>query len=75
MMPGDLVVVEEDSPSFSQVGNANNWWLGHVVHVTCGARDHQLNSIFQIADIDTGRIRTINSNLVKAILRPKSQDV
>ena len=67
--PGDIVVVEEDSLMVG-AGKAN-WWVGHVMHVVGGARDPRVNSLFQVACVDTGVIRTINADVVKGILRPK----
>ena len=67
--PGDIVVVEEDS-LIAGSGKAD-WWLAHVIHVIGGARDPLVNSLFQVACVDTGIIRTINSDVVKGILRPK----
>ncbi len=69
---GDIVVVEEGSP-VAREGKAD-WWLGHVIHVVRGARDPSAASLFQVACVDTGMIRTINADLVKGILRPKDLD-
>ncbi len=70
--PGDIVVVEE-SPLLAGA-NKVDWWIGHVLYVVGGARDSCVNSLFQVACVDTGVIRTINANLVKGILRPKALD-
>ena len=67
--PGDIVVVEEDSLMVG-AGKAN-WWVGHVMHVVGGARDPRVNSLFQVACVDTGVVRTINADVVKGLLRPK----
>ena len=66
-MPGDLVIVEDENKR-----SGEDWWLGHVIHATCGARNPDLNSLFQVADIDTGFIKMINADLVKGILRPRN---
>ncbi len=63
--PGDIVVVKEDNSH--QVLEEVDWWLGYVIHVTGSARAPDLASIFQVADIDTGLVKTINADLVKAI--------
>ncbi len=68
-MPGDLVIVEGEDKCSSE-----DWWLGHVIHATCGARNSDLNSLFQVADVDSGFIRMINADLVKAILRPRNRN-
>jgi len=66
---GDIVVVEEGS-SGGRV-STTDWWLGHVIHVVGGARDPGSPSLFQVACVDTGMIRTINADLVQGVLRPK----
>ncbi len=66
---GDLVVVEEDSALSKK--NDPDWWLGHVIHIIGGARTPCKNSLFQVANVDTGVIKTINADLVKRILLPK----
>ena len=67
--PGDIVVVAEGS--LMAEGDRADWWVGHVIHVVGGARDSRVNSLFQIACVDTGMIRTINADLVKGILKAK----
>ena len=43
-------------------------WVGQVIHREGGARCNG-NSFFQIADVDSGRIQTVNPNLVTGIVR------
>ena len=69
---GDIIVVEEDSPVIGR--SKSDWWIGHVIHVVGGARDPSTPSLFQVACVDTGMIRTINADLVKGVLRPKDPD-
>ena len=54
---GDLVAVQ---------GRAD-WWMGQVIHAEGGARCNA-NSLFQIACIDSGVIRTVNADAVIDIL-------
>ncbi len=68
--PGDIVVVELESSIDQQ--EVLDFWIGHVIHVVGSARNSAINSLFQIVDFDTGIIKTINADLVKGILRPKS---
>ncbi len=67
---GDLVVVNGDASVFGP--KEADWWLGHVIHVFGSARDSSQNSLFQVVDVDTGVIKTINADLVTGILRPRS---
>lgn len=66
--PGDIVVVEEDLPVIGS--SPADWWVARVIYAVGGARDSQANSLFQVACVDTGMIRTINADLVRGILRP-----
>ena len=67
--PGDIVVVEEGLPVIGS--SPADWWVARVIYAVGGARDSQVNSLFQVACVDTGMIRTINADVVKGILRPK----
>ena len=66
--PGDIVVVEEGLPMIGP--SPADWWVARVIYAVGGARDSQANSLFQVACVDTGMIRTINADLVRGILRP-----
>ena len=56
---GDFVVVREPE---------QDWWVGQVVFCEGGARDPSVNSLFQIADVDSGAIRWVNADCVSDIL-------
>tara|TARA_B100000700_G_scaffold310775_1_gene391755 strand:+ start:213 stop:479 length:267 start_codon:yes stop_codon:yes gene_type:complete len=63
---GDFVVIQEDLP-FPANGKSD-WWVGQILHVVGGSRKSSYNSIFQVANIDTGQIKDINADLVVGIL-------
>jgi hypothetical protein len=54
---GDLVAVQQ----------RGDWWAGEVIHAEGGARCNA-NSLFQIACVDTGVIRTVNANAVVDVI-------
>jgi len=56
---GDLVAVCGDA--------GGDWWLGQVIHAEGGARCNA-NSLFQIACVDSGVIRTVNADAVIDVL-------
>ena len=56
---GDAVLVEPSE---------GGWWVGQVIHCEGGARC-SVNSFFQITDVDSGAVRTVNPNLVTGIVR------
>ena len=58
---GDLVAVQA----------SGDWWVGLVIHAEGGARC-SANSLFQIACVDSGVIRTVNADAVLDILSPRS---
>ena len=62
---GDAVLVEP---------HEGGWWVGQVIHCEGGARC-SANSFFQITDVDTGAVRTVNPNLVTRIVRKGHGDL
>ena len=42
--------------------------MGQVIFCEGGARDPQVNSLFQVADVDTGIIRWINADEVTDVM-------
>ncbi|MBM5790597.1 MAG: DUF3104 domain-containing protein [Cyanobacteria bacterium M_surface_10_m1_298] len=58
---GDLVAVQQ----------RGDWWAGEVIHAEGGARC-KANSLFQIACIDTGVIRTVNANAVVDVIKSRN---
>ena len=60
---GDLVAVQAQA----------DWWVGQVIHAEGGARCNA-NSLFQIACIDSGVIRTVNADAVLDILCSQAQE-
>ena len=67
--PGDIVVIEE---GLSVIGTSpSDWWVARVIHAVGGSRNSHANSLFQVACVDTGIIRTINADLVRGVLRSK----
>ena len=63
--PGDYVLVEDDHQKDST--NQIDSWIGIVISVFGSARQPSINSLFQIANIDTGSIKMINADSVKFI--------
>ena len=63
---GDVVIVQE-----SEGPAADNWWMGEIIHIVSGARSLE-PSLFQVACIDTGVIKTINADQVTKVVRSVS---
>ena len=64
---GDLVAVHANH----NMDASSDWWLGQVIHAEGGARCNA-NSLFQIACVDSGVIRTVNADAVIEILQGRS---
>ena len=60
--PGRFVIVGGEEKQ------KNQWWMGQVIFCEGGARDPKVNSLFQVADVDTGVIRWINADEVNEVL-------
>ena len=59
--PGHFVIVGGDTEK-------DDWWMGQVIFCEGGARDPKVNSLFQVADVDTGVIRWINADEVSNVI-------
>ncbi len=60
---GDVVIVEEN-----QGHTQENWWMGEIIHIVSGARGAE-PSLFQVACIDTGAIKTVNADQVTKVVQ------
>ena len=60
---GDVVIVQE-----SEGPAAEKWWMGEIIHIVPGARSLE-PSLFQVACIDTGVIKTVNADQVTKVVR------
>ena len=56
--PGMTVVVSE----------GDDWWIGDVLYCDGGARDPNVPTLFQIADVDSGVVRWVNADLVSHVV-------
>jgi len=67
LRPGMTVIVRHD-PLLGESSD-QDWWMGLVLHCNGGARDPQVYTLFQIADIDSGVVRWVNADLVTHIVQ------
>ncbi|WP_390127112.1 DUF3104 domain-containing protein [Synechococcus sp. HIMB2401] len=49
------------------VDDGSDWWMADVIWVDCGARNPNVPTLFQVADVDTGVINWVNADLVTHI--------
>tara|TARA_Y100001968_G_C18868966_1_gene486292 strand:- start:121 stop:396 length:276 start_codon:yes stop_codon:yes gene_type:complete len=65
---GDYVVIKEKLENINQQ-ESSKWWIGQIICCIGSARDSSVNSLFQICNIDTGIIKTINADLVIEVIK------
>ena len=63
---GDFVIVE--AQPVGAMEKTGDWWMGQVVFCEGGARNPEMNSLFQIADVDDGAIRWVCADEVTHIV-------
>ena len=59
---GDFVVIS----AFSD--RKVDWWVGYVIHRVGNSADPTVNTLFQVIDIDTGRVVTVNADVIRGII-------
>ena len=60
---GDLVAVK-----FSHSKTAD-WWAGHVLNRVGSSLSPGINTLFQVVDVDTGKVKIVNADLVIGIIK------
>ena len=45
-----------------------DWWVGYVIHRVGNSADPMVNTLFQVIDIDTGKVVTVNADVIRGIL-------
>ena len=69
-----------DTPTFLSVKCGNfvvisafsdhkvDWWVGYVIHRVGNSAEPIVNTLFQVIDIDTGRVVTVNADVIRGII-------
>ena len=69
-----------DTPAFLSVKCGNfvlisafsdckvDWWVGYVIHRVGNSAEPTVNTLFQVIDIDTGRVVTVNADVIRGII-------
>ena len=60
---GDFVVIAMPHEA------AFDWWVGQVLSKVGSSVNPSVNSLFQIIDIDTGIVKTVNADYVQDIIK------
>ncbi len=45
-----------------------DWWVGYVVHRVGNSVEPMVNTLFQVIDIDTGRVVTVNADVIRGVI-------
>ncbi len=59
---GDHVIIASDQDVMT------DWWVGQIISRLGNSIDPSINSLFQVVDVDTGNVKVINADCVRAIL-------
>ena len=70
---GDCVAIKSQR-HHSSSQNIQDYWIGRVIYCIGGARDPSSWTLFQVINIDNGKVKIINADTVKMILMPKKVD-
>ncbi len=60
--PGDFVAIVYFEDDLA------DWWVGQVIHRVGSSSDPTVNTLFQVIDIDTGIVKTVNADFVRGIV-------
>ncbi|WP_269622698.1 DUF3104 domain-containing protein [Prochlorococcus marinus] len=60
---GDFVAISSSDQAPS------NWWVGKVLSRVGNSIDANVNTLFQVIDIDTGVVKIINADFVMGIIQ------
>ncbi len=63
---GDFVVI-----SYPELNTAD-WWVGQVINRVGNSVDPNVNTLFQVIDVDTGRVQMVNADVIWGIVQSKS---
>ena len=58
---GEFVVISSSPDSF------DDWWIGEVIARVGSSGDSSVNTLFQVIDIDNGRVKIISASFVRGI--------
>ena len=67
--PGDHVVIRHEKPLGNTQSCRHEYWIGQVINCIGGARNPNSWTLFQVADIDNGKIIIINADTVERIFK------
>ena len=64
-----MTVIVRHLPEVGLTSDDDGWWMADVIYVEGGARNPQVPTLFQVADVDSGEVFWVNADLVTYIVR------
>ena len=59
-----MTVIVQHLPEVGFASADDRWWMADVIYVEGGARNPQVPTLFQVADVDSGEVFWVNADLV-----------
>ena len=63
-----MTVIVRHLPEVGLTSDDDRWWMADVIYVEGGARNPQVPTLFQVADVDSGEVFWVNADLVTHIV-------
>lgn len=63
-----MTVIVQHLPEVGSTSDDDRWWMADVIYVEGGARNPSVPTLFQVADVDSGEVLWVNSDLVTHIV-------
>ena len=63
-----MTVIVQHLPEVGSTSDDDCWWMADVIYVEGGARNPSVPTLFQVADVDSGEVLWVNSDLVTHIV-------
>ena len=63
-----MTVIVRHLPEVGLTSDDDRWWMADVIYVEGGARNPQVPTLFQVADVESGEVFWVNADLVAHIV-------
>jgi hypothetical protein len=63
-----MTVIVQHLPGVGFASADDRWWMADVIYVEGGARNPQVPTLFQVADVDSGDVFWVNADLVTHVV-------
>ena len=63
-----MTVIVQHLPEVGSTSDDDRWWMADVIYVEGGARNPNVPTLFQAADVDSGEVLWVNADLVTHIV-------